>query len=69
MHNIHQELTDLVQEALSETPKHINGIWLSEAKYRKLIELINEIEPLEKEILKLRELSSDIFEHDMKILG
>lgn len=69
MENLHQQLSNLIEEAIFETPEHINGLWLSARNYNKLIQLINKVETLECEAKLWKEHSDEIFERDQKLVG
>lgn len=69
MENLHQQLSNLIEDAIFETPEHINGLWLSARNYNKLMQLIHKVETLEYEVNKLSKLSDEIFERDQKLVG
>lgn len=67
--SLHQQLVDLLEEAIYETPEHINGVWLSSAKFRKLELLLNKLETLEHKANLLEKSSNELFEDQQKLAG
>lgn len=66
---LYQQLVDLIEKSIYETPEHINGVWLSNYNLRQLKHLIDKVETLEYKAKLLEESSNEIFERDKKLTG